>query len=259
MKIGLSTSCFYPLLTENSLYSVCSHGVTDTEIFFNAYCESEPAFVKQLIDIKNRYGVNVLSVHPTMSLAESFVLFSAYERRYLEGLERYKRYAEIVCEMGGKYIILHGGKPNNVLDNRGYFERFAVLSNELKREGAILLQENVVKYRAGNLDVLKQMREYLGSEAAFCLDIKQSIRGGYSPFDAADVLGNAVKHVHISDNTPENDCMLPFKGTFDFDGFFKKLKQNGFTGDAVIEVYSSAFGSEEELFSSYKKLKEKNF
>ena len=241
MKIGLSTSCLYPLETEKSLLSVAKAGIKLTEIFFNAECELEKGFVSLLKSIKNEYGIDVVSVHPTMSLAESFMLFSAYERRYKEGIEQYKRYAEIACKLGAKYIIMHGGKPNKVLDNKGYFERFSAIAECVRQNGAELLQENVVKFRAGNLDVLKAMKKYLGDSSAFCLDIKQCIRGGYSPFEAIKALGSSVKHIHISDNTPQNDCMLPLTGSFDFHKFFSLCKSSGYNGDGIVEVYSEAY------------------
>lgn len=258
MKIGMSTSCLYPVLTEVSLEKLGKAGIKNTEIFFNALCELKPTFVKELKRIARSYDMNVLSIHPTFSLAESFIFFSNYERRYTEGLDTYKRYAEIVCELGGKYIVMHGGKPNNAINNDEYFERFGNLSAVLKGMGATLLQENVVNFRAGDLDTLKRMSDYLGENAAFCLDVKQSLRGGYSPFDALKVLGDKVKHLHISDNLmPREDCLLPLEGNFDFAAFFKMAEDTGFSGAAVIEVYSNCFDSEDKLFSSYKSFAEK--
>ncbi|MBR3144602.1 MAG: sugar phosphate isomerase/epimerase [Clostridia bacterium] len=258
MKIGMSSSCLYPVYTEESLKKLGENGVKTAEIFFNSYGELESDFVKQLKAIKERYDMDIISVHPTFSLAESFVYFSSYKRRYDEGMELYKRYAEIVCELGGKYIIMHGGKPNKVLTDTEYFDRFGEMNRIIKSMGAVILQENVVKFRAGNLDVLKNMSEYLGDDATFCLDIKQAIRGEYSPFDVLKVLKGKVKHLHVSDNLmPEKDCVLPLRGNFDFEKFFNTAKDEGFLGDAIVEVYSDCYKKEDELFSAYKKFREK--
>ena len=121
MKIGISSSCLYPMYTEESFRLIASQGVEISEIFFNANCELQPPFVKQLSEIKNEYGIELSSVHPTMSLAESFMLFSNYDRRFYEGLEIYKRYGEIAAQLGAKYVIMHGGKYNGTMDNHGYF------------------------------------------------------------------------------------------------------------------------------------------
>lgn len=254
MKIGISTSCLYPMYTEESFKFLAQNNVELTEIFFNANCELQPPFINQLCQIKDEYGIAVSSVHPTMSLAESFMLFSNYERRFYEGLDNYKRYGEIAAQLGAKYVIMHGGKPNGTMDNYGYFDRFAIVADAVKQNGATLLQENVVKFRAGDLEALGNMSEYLGDNVNFCLDVKQSIRGGYSPYDVLHLLGNKIKHLHLSDNTPQNDCMLPLKGEFDFKLFLDTACQCGYTGDAVIELYRNAFDEPQELLASHKNL-----
>lgn len=254
MKIGISTSCLYPMYTEESFKLIASQGVQLTEIFFNANCELEPPFIKELCDIKNQYGITVSSIHPTMSLAESFMLFSNYDRRFYEGIDIYKRYGEIAAELNAKYVIMHGGKPNGTMDNRGYFDRFAKVAEAVKTSGATLLQENVAKFRAGDLDVLRDMSDYLGADVSFCLDVKQSLRGGYSPYDVLSLLGDKIKHLHLSDSNEKYDCMLPLDGNFDFKGFLLEAAHNGYEGDAVIEVYRAAYKQPQELFESHKKL-----
>ena len=87
MKIGISSSCLYPMYTEESFKLIASNGVKLSEIFFNANCELQTSFIKQLREIKDEYDVTLSSVHPTMSLAESFMLFSNYDRRFNEGLD----------------------------------------------------------------------------------------------------------------------------------------------------------------------------
>lgn len=259
MNIGISTSCLYPMHTEKAFYEIASRGVALTEIFFNANCELEPSFVKQLCDIKNEFGINMVSIHPTMSLAESFMLFSNYDRRFYEGLEIYKRYGEIAATLGARYVIMHGGKPNGTMDNYGYFDRFAKVAEAVQQNGATLLQENVAKFRAGDIDTLCAMSEHLGDRVNFCLDVKQSIRGGYSPYEVLKKLGSKIKHLHLSDSTDQNDCMLPTRGNFDFKDFLSSAKANGYTGDAVIEVYRNAYDELQELFDSHKSLLKKVF
>lgn len=259
MKIGISTSCLYPMYTEESFKTIAANGVELTEIFFNANCELQPAFINQLVEIKQEYGITVSSVHPTMSLAESFMLFSNYDRRFNEGVEIYKRYAEICATLGAKYVIMHGGKPNGTMDDYGYFDRFQKVADAAKANGATLLQENVALFRAGNIDTLRNMSDYLGDNVNFCLDVKQSIRGGYSPYEVLRLLGRKIKHLHLSDSNSQNDCMLPFAGSFDFKDFFNEAQNCGYTGDAVIELYRGAFGEPQELFDAHKRLVENIF
>lgn len=255
MKLGISTACLYPLETEKALEKVAESGIELTEIFFNAECELEDGFVRQLEKTIREYGVKISAVHPTMSLAETFMLFSDYRRRYDKGLSDYKRYAEIAAKLGARYVVMHGGKPNRVMNDDGYFDRFSGIAGAVKENGALLLQENVANYRAGNLTFLKNMYSAFGDEAAFCLDIKQCIRGGYSPFDALETLRGSIKHLHISDNSSQDDCMLPLNGDFDFKAFFSKAYECGYCGDAVVEVYRWAYDEYSEIFDSCDRLK----
>lgn len=254
MKIGISTSCLYPMYTEQAFKMIASKGVELTEIFFNANCELEPKFINQLVEIKNKYKIIVGSIHPTMSLAESFMLFSNYDRRFYEGLDNYKRYGKIAATLGAKYVIMHGGKPNGTMDDYGYFDRFARVAEAVKQNGATLLQENVVLFRAGNLETLKNMSDYLGDNVNFCLDVKQSLRGGYSPYDVLHLLGSKIKHLHLSDNGEKSDCMLPLTGNFDFKHFLNTATNLGYTGNAVIELYRNAYDQPQELFDAHQKL-----
>jgi sugar phosphate isomerase/epimerase len=253
MKIGISTSSFYPLYTEEALYKIAENGVNVAEVFFNAECETEKPFVDKLKRVKESYGMEISSIHPTMSLCESFMLFSNYDRRYFEGLEKYKRYGEIAAELGAEYVIMHGGKPNNAIDDREYFERFHKVGQEVKNSGGILLQENVVNHRAGSVDALKRMKEYLNGDVGFCLDIKQSIRGGYSPFEVLDAVGENVRHIHISDHDKKCDCKLLLKGDFDFKSFFVRLKELNYSEALIFEVYRNAYLEYGEVFESFNK------
>ena len=172
MKLGISKASLYPLETEKALDILGKAGIKRTEIFFNCNYELKDEFIDLLIRIKNEYGIEITSVHPTMSLAESFMLFSAYDRRLREGLEDFYRYGEICAKLDAKYVILHGGKPNGILSDEEYCERFMLVNNTVRKGGGELLQENVVRFRAGELDFLKMMQKNLGDEVGFCLDVK---------------------------------------------------------------------------------------
>ena len=255
MEIGVSTSCFYPLETEVALENLGKAGIKHTEIFFNALSELKQSFVDMLLDIQSEYGITVASLHPTMSLAESFMIFSNYERRYREAEDQFRRYSEIAASLGAKYIIMHGGKPNGILTDEEYCERYMRLKEITRENGADILQENVVRFRAGEIDFLRSMKNILGEEAEFCLDLKQSLRCGYSPYDLIDEFSDNIKHYHISDHSISSDCLLSLNGGFDFGGFFSVLKEKSFKGSCIIEVYKDCYSSYEEVYNSFNKLK----
>ncbi len=255
MKLGISTSSLYPLETEKALEMLGRNGIKYTEIFFNSNYELKEDFVRELKNIADAYGVKIVSVHPTMSLAESFMLFSNYERRLNEGLDNFKRYGEIAATLGADYVILHGGKPNGILNDYQYCERFMLVNGCVQESGAELLQENVFRFRAEKLDFLKMMVENLGDRVGFCLDVKQSIRGGYTPFDVISAVGKNIKHLHISDNGEKGDCLLIGDGNFDFKRLFLEMKALDYKGAYILELYRNAYKEYDELFESFKSIK----
>ncbi|MBE6777004.1 MAG: sugar phosphate isomerase/epimerase [Ruminococcaceae bacterium] len=254
MKIGVSTASLYPLETELALEKIGEAGVKTTEIFFNCESELKPSFVDMLLDIKKDYGLDITAIHPTLSLAESFMIFSEYERRFYESLQKFTRYSEVARELGAKYIILHGGKPNGLTTDEEYCEKFMALNRETQKNGVTVLQENVVRYRSGDIEFLRSMKDILGDDAQFCFDIKQAIRCGYNPIDLVNEFIENIKHFHISDHSLASDCLLPLNGNFDFKGFFEILKYNNFGGACNIEVYKNAYKNPDEIFVSHKKL-----
>lgn len=251
MNIGISTASYYPLETELALEEVGKTGAKNTEIFFNAESELKSSFVDILIDVKKKYGLTVTSVHPTMSLAESFMIFSAYERRFYESLENFARYSEVAAELGAKYVILHGGKPNGILSDEEYCERYMALKRVTAKNGVTVLQENVAKFRSGDIEFLRSMKEILGDEAEFCFDVKQAVRCGYLPTETANEFIDNIKHLHISDHSVASDCLLPLNGKFNYSEFFEMLKSNNFNGSCMIEVYNDAYKNYSEIVDSY--------
>lgn len=91
------------------------------------------------------------------------------------------------------------------------------------------------------------MRAYLGDDFHMVFDIKQAIRSGYDPFYVADEFKNEITHIHLSDNTPEVDCMPPGRGTFDFKRLFQLMNDADYKGGYVIEIYSKGYDVMKEL------------
>lgn len=253
MNIGVSTASLYPLETELALEEIGKAGVKNAEVFFNCEGELKPAFIDILCDIKDEYDINITSVHPTYSLAESFLLFSEYDRRFYEGLDKFARYSEIAAELGAKYIIMHGGKNNGILSDEEYCERYMQLNAATTKNGIYVLQENVANFRARDREFLRSMCDILGNDAKFCFDIKQAIRSGYNPFELVDEFASHIKHCHISDHSLAGDCLLPLNGGFDFNAFFNLMAQKGYNGAYIIEVYKNAYKKYDEIFNSYNK------
>ena len=69
-------------------------------------------------------------------------------------------------------------------------------------------------------------------------------------------MGQNIKTVHISDVDENGKIKLPGEGTFDFEELFRRLKDVGFDGDALIEVYKDDYGNVTEIKRSLDKMRE---
>lgn len=250
MTPGLSTACFYPMQTEEALLRVGQLGFSKTEVFFNSMSELKPKFLKTLVQIQNQYGISMNSIHPMASFAESYMLFSTYERRFFDTIEFYKSYFEAANILGAKIVVIHGSKTPGVIESNEYFERFGILINEGLKQGIIVAHENVVSTMGQSPQCMMDMKNAIGDNFKIVLDIKQSIRSGYNPNEFVDNLYDKIVQVHISDHNEQCDCLPPGEGDFNFGGFIKNLSNKGYKGDYIIELYNNSFSCNEQLLTA---------
>lgn len=254
MQIGVSTACLYPMLTEQALRAVAESGIRETEIFFNAACETHGELFHEICAIRSAYDLHIQAVHPYFTFAESRLLFDAYRRRFLDGMEFVKRLCETAAALGSDRLILHGEKEPFKITESEYIERFGELATETEKLGVTLTQENVVRFRGQDPEFLSRMQRQLGDLFAMTLDVKQAVRSGVDPLTLARRFAPQIVHLHLSDHGKKGDCLPVGKGTFDFSALFSILKDGGFCGDGVVELYRSCYDDPRELSESAEKL-----
>ena len=250
MNIGISTACFYPMETEKALLELAKSGVKAVEIFFNADCELEGDIYNEIKRTVRGNGMTVLSVHPYTSAVETMTLFGDYPRRLTAIMDVYNRYFEIMNDLGAKVFVLHGALKSAHCSPELYLERYSGLFELGKRQGVTVAQENVSYCKSGDLSFLRNMKQQLGSECAFVLDVKQALRSGLDVFEVMDVMDGNLAHCHLSDNTPDRDCVPVGKGRLDFGRFANELKKLDYSGGIILELYSSGFTNLSQLTES---------
>lgn len=251
MEIGISSSCFYPMLAEESFEKVCSFGIRTAEIFFNSTEELKPPLFQKFIEIKNNYGVSVNTIHPFTAFAEPFMLFGGYERKVHECIEYYKQYFEAAEKLGAKAVIIHGGNPPQTKEKEDYYiDVFGRLCDAADDFDVLPATEIVVKRMGQNLDFLSRMKNALGERFKTVLDIKQCRRSGVSEFDFIDRFASDIIQVHISDYNEELDCIAPGEGLYDFKKLFTALQNNGYDSSAIIELYNWSYNDENQIKKS---------
>ena len=255
MKFGVSTACFYPQDLLATIRLLAEHNIEFMEIFANTSSEITPEFAKKIEKIIAPCNIKVTSIHPFTSGYEHILLFSDYYKRFEDSVEFYKKYFEFAAMLGARLIVLHGDRrfpEMGGIPDKEYFERYYILTHTAKKFGITVAQENVNMFRSQNPIFLKNMRDYLGDDVDFVFDIKQAIRSKNDPYKVCEAMGNRIIHIHINDNDKNNDCLLPGKGTMDYDKILSQIKAYGYNGKAVIEVYSKNFSNISDIIQSHK-------
>ena len=257
MRIGVSSSCYYPLETEKSLVRLGEMGVKTAEVFFNSPSELTGGLFREICEIKSYYGMDIVSFHPFMSFAEGYFLFSSYERRFYDSLEMiYKPCFEAAAKLGAKYVILHGARGKKTIPDEEYAERFFKFNETAKSFGVSAAHENVVHYSGESPEFMLYLKKMLGDSFNMVLDVKQARRTQVDYQRFIDTLRESIVHVHVSDFDAYRDCTPPKEnGLFDFHKLFSSMEKIGYGGKYIIEVYSDSFRTDGELKEAYEYLK----
>ena len=246
MKTGASTSSLFPMLTEQSLEHLLKLGVKNIEAFLASPSERGVGYARMLKNMADAEGAKIVSVHPYSSEMEGVGFFGKYPRRFDDEADEYSRYFEACREMGADIFVFHGARSFVKLENEFYFERFLRLREVAGKFGVRLCQENIARCHSGRIEFLSAMKRAV-PDVDFVLDVKQSVRAGISPFDMLDAMGKNAVHLHLSDHSEDCDCLVPGEGDFELERFAKRLKEVGYEGNIILELYSWFFDGDEAL------------
>lgn len=247
MKIGMSSSCFYPENIEDGFKKVGELGTKTAELFVNSPCEMQSPIINELLAIQKNYGINIRTVHPFTSAFETFFFFSAYDRRRYDGIEFYKRYFEAANRFGAEAVVFHGGLSKSDTDVEFYAQCYSLLHNAAREQGIFIAHENVVDHMCSSPEYMKNLADYIGDDFRMVLDIKQCRRSGEDEYKFIKLLGDKIIQVHISDYDIGKDCLAPGIGKYDFAKLFFELKNAGYDKTALIELYRHNFSEPEEI------------
>ncbi len=253
MNIGISTASFYPGTIETAIDFLATKNIKYIEIFFNTYSELKPDYLKKIKKKLLDFDINVVSIHPFTCQMEPLYFFSEYQSRFKDGIEQYEMYFKAAKFLGAKYIVLHGDYKGSRLSFEKAGERIKLINDYSEKYDVSVILENVARSESSNNRYLEELKRNLKDDIGFVLDIKQAVRSGHDPFEVLEVMGQNTKHIHISDFTDESDCLLPFKGGFDFEAFFKKLLDMNYDGCVMIEVYNDCYNEYNDIVNSLEK------
>ena len=251
MQTGVSTaSLFLRKNNEDALPLLESLGVKTVEVFLTSFSEYGSPFAELLKERKGSLRVN--SVHDLNTQFEP-QLFNAHPRVKADAYAWLEKVMQSANVLGAPYYTFHGTSRMKRAARKEGADNFPKMTSdfaELLRfcqiHGVRLCLENVewsTYNRPGVFSCLAaELPELLG-----VLDIKQARISEY-PYEVyLEEMGDRLAYAHVSDINEKGKICLPGQGNFDFDTLIKRLKDVGFDGALLIEVYNGDYGEVEEL------------
>lgn len=250
MKVGISTaSMFLKQETEDAVQTIKSLGADCVEVFLQTFYEYRPEFAKSFADKLD--GLEVNSVHVNTHHIEHSLFNKSRRVRgdSLYWLDQVMRSAQL---LGCKAYTFHGQYDNS---DKCVTEHIARVVGFCARYGVKLCLENVcwsTYHKPGIFsDLKKDIPDLCG-----VFDIKQAYRSGYPYEKYIEDMKGSISHVHLSDIGKDGKMCLPGKGAYNFRKILTQLKDAGFDGNVIIEVYPTDYNDFDELRRSLGYLKE---
>ena len=259
MRIGLSTASFFQRYMIEDIPAVLAEwGIPYAEYFLNSFCEYEPEFIELLARRTKEYGITVTSVHPMSSTFET-QLFSLHPRQRDDAFRTYEKVLAAGKALGAHRYCMHGSIHMAGAVKNQEITRIAPIYDELVTLAKVydiqLTLENVSWCFCREPDyALRLLDTMQRNDLHFTLDVKQAVRSGVDPIAFVHAIGDRIDAVHCCDYRKDNGVlhyMLPPYGEYVFCRLLNELKQRGFDGDVLVEVYSDTYDDVTELRDAF--------
>lgn len=251
MRTGVSTaSLFLRKYNEEALPLLNELGVKNAEVFLTTFSEYGKEFAEKLNGVKGNVSVN--SVHILNTQFEP-QLFNAHPRAKADAFFWLEKTLESANVLGAPYYTFHGtarikrAARSGINDDfNAMIKGFREVSDFCEKRGVTLCLENVEWATYNRVGVFKKLAEEVPALRGV-LDIKQA-RISQIPYENyLQEMGEKLAFAHVSDVDERGKICLPGKGVFDFETLVKRLKDVGFDGALIVEVYTGDYGAETEL------------
>lgn len=248
MFSGVSTAClFLREMNEDALALFNKLGIGSTEIFLTTFSEYEEDFARLLLS--RRGGLKVNSVHLLNTQFEP-QLFGAHPRAKEDAFAILRRAMASARIFGAERYTFHGItrlKKNSVPPDCGKLgQNFCEIAAACAEHGVKLCLENVHWALYNEPGLFARLKARCPALSGV-LDVKQARLSGYPYQMYIKDMEGSISHVHLSDVDEAGRICLPGRGAFDFEECLRRLKDAGFDGAAIVEVYPKDYGDYSEL------------
>lgn len=236
IRIGMSTSCVFPLSTESAFRLARDADFDGIEVMItNDVTTQSPAALREL---SQEYGMPVLSVHAPVLFLTQFV-WGVGATRKLE------RSAQLAQELGAATVVVH---PPFRWQYR-YARTFeASVASLAQRYGVELAVENMFPWKLGPVTV----RGYSPSPDpvqiecdATTLDFSHAALGGRDSLEYALAMGERLRHIHLCDGPGSmaegylfDEHRVPGRGNQPVAEVVQHLAARDWNGTLIAEVHT---------------------
>ncbi|HEX5404093.1 MAG TPA: sugar phosphate isomerase/epimerase [Pseudonocardiaceae bacterium] len=232
IPIGLSTASVWPRPVEVAFRLAAELGYDGVEVM--VWVDRDSQDVRMLRRYARRYGVDVLALHSPCLLITQRVWSPDPEAR----LRMSVRAAQ---DLGARTVVVH--PPFRW--QRRYADGFADLVAELNDDGGpAVAVENMFPVHPPGLRKQVTVSAFASvdpTEAGhryYTLDLSHTAAAGVDALDLAVRMGDGLTHVHLADGSgaPKDEHLVPGRGGQPCGQLCEDLRDNGFTGQVVLEV-----------------------
>lgn len=254
MKIGVSTaSLFMRKENHEALPFLNDLGVETAEVFLSSFREYSKAYGQQLAGVKGNVQIN--SVHDLNTQFEP-QLFNRHLGVKEDAYGILQNVLDTAKELSAPYYTFHAitrakrAARSGENDNFPFLiKNFQEISDFCQKSGVTLCLENVEWATYNRPGVFSKIAEGV-PQMKGVLDIKQARISEYPYHLYLEEMGERLAYAHLSDIDENGKMRLPGMGIFNFEEMVLRLKDVGFDGALIIEVYENDYQREEELKTS---------
>ncbi|BDZ56046.1 sugar phosphate isomerase/epimerase family protein [Agromyces marinus] len=244
IRIGMSTTCVYPLEPEHAFRIAREAGFDGVEVMVTQEASTQSPDV--LLELSERFELPILSIHAPVLLLTHFV----WGR---DPRVKLARTAELAKAVGAGSVVVH--PPFRW--QASYALEFLPIVRELSEEhGVEIAVENMFPWRAAGRNVKAYAPGWDPRQMdcdAVTLDFSHAALSGTDSMQLATDLGDRLRHVHLCDGSGAigegqifDEHLLPGRGREPVAEVLRMLADQGWGGSIVAEVNTRKAKTESE-------------